>query len=810
MKLTLKNFRCYKDRTFEFNDGLTLISGPSGIGKSTILMAINFALFGTGLKLSTIGTNTCSVELVMKDIKIIRKKRPNHLIVNDRYEDDAGQSIIDKKFGESFHTTGYIDQNARNSFIMMSPNDKLGFLETFAFRDINLKELKEKCKEHISKTNDVLNDKQTKLTITSNMVSEMIIPEKFELEFLDKFKTEKNQQTTIKNERILSKNTVLKLRKKEEYLEKLQEQYHELELMNVSIQSIVDMNIELEETLNIISEEFNSYSNHQDNIEYYRNMLDYVISNRKRLELETRIKSDIEKLNEMRTSEKTEIMEEIKEIESKLWTDYNSKDEVLETIDNTKNYMKDIKKVERLKEQIKDDKVYNIDELHRNSKDVQDSLKLKNNIINVLKTQKEYICPCCNTKLQLINDELKLHDNITDYRDYDVDELTIEIENLMISKNTLEDDIRIYERNQLLQNEINTILETWDTDDDVTSESLQTDIIYLKQYMNEQISLETKRGKLQSKLDNDQFSQSFMSFNKNIQIMKKELEDIIQQSMNTEMSIDMNEDEIREHLQHEEHTMSKISDLKKNIEEIKHKVDKNNNKISSIKQVYTDKYNDNLTIECLNKKLDKTKQCISEMNEQRKYHEQRLKDIEIWLENKKQIEHYRSWTDKIIVLEQEVIECRKRHSAAVEMKDKIIQAESIAITNVIHTINTHANVYLESFFPDTPISVQLQPFKQTKNQLKPTINITIEYKGMEIDISMLSGGELSRIVLAYTLSLSEIFNTPLLMLDECTASLDQELTNDVFLSIKEHFNERNTIIIAHQVVTGTFDNVIIM
>ena len=84
----------------------------------------------------------------------------------------------------------------------------------------------------------------------------------------------------------------------------------------------------------------------------------------------------------------------------------------------------------------------------------------------------------------------------------------------------------------------------------------------------------------------------------------------------------------------------------------------------------------------------------------------------------------------------------------------------------------------------------------------------IEYKGMECDLQMLSGGEMSRIVLAYTLALAEMFNSPLLLLDECTSSLDQETTNHVFDAIKEHFNGKLTIIVAHQVVTGIFDRTI--
>ena len=128
--------------------------------------------------------------------------------------------------------------------------------------------------------------------------------------------------------------------------------------------------------------------------------------------------------------------------------------------------------------------------------------------------------------------------------------------------------------------------------------------------------------------------------------------------------------------------------------------------------------------------------------------------------------------------------------------------------NIIETINNHSQVYLDYFFPDNPILVKLQSFKETKKDNKPQITIDIDYKGMETDLESLSGGELSRVILAFTLALSEIFNSPILLLDESTASLDQESTTIVFDAIKENFKNKFVLIVAHQVVLGIFDNII--
>ncbi|MFC1801266.1 AAA family ATPase [Nanoarchaeota archaeon] len=70
--LRLKNIRSYTDQTIDFPEGSVLLSGDIGSGKSSILLAIEFALFGTDLDrlsgnaLLRKGTNEGMVELKFK------------------------------------------------------------------------------------------------------------------------------------------------------------------------------------------------------------------------------------------------------------------------------------------------------------------------------------------------------------------------------------------------------------------------------------------------------------------------------------------------------------------------------------------------------------------------------------------------------------------------------------------------------------------------------------------------------------------------------------------------------------------------
>ncbi|MEM3154082.1 MAG: SMC family ATPase [Candidatus Woesearchaeota archaeon] len=72
VSLTLKNIRSYTNATIEFPTGIVMLSGDIGSGKSTILLAIEFALFGllrgelSGNALLRNGTNEGFVELTFR------------------------------------------------------------------------------------------------------------------------------------------------------------------------------------------------------------------------------------------------------------------------------------------------------------------------------------------------------------------------------------------------------------------------------------------------------------------------------------------------------------------------------------------------------------------------------------------------------------------------------------------------------------------------------------------------------------------------------------------------------------------------
>lgn len=156
LKLTLKNFRKFTSAEFTFDQQLSLISGKSGQGKTTIFMAIMFALNGEGKKLPTYGKTSCIVTLVISNpnedsVTIIRTKRPNRLRVTvgsgKTLEDKEAQAVIDDLFPQ-YHM-GYMSQrtDSSKSFILMTPMDKMRYIEKMAFGGENVDQLINNCKE---------------------------------------------------------------------------------------------------------------------------------------------------------------------------------------------------------------------------------------------------------------------------------------------------------------------------------------------------------------------------------------------------------------------------------------------------------------------------------------------------------------------------------------------------------------------------------------------------------------------------------------------------------------------------------------
>ena len=176
MKLILQGFKCYDEQEFQFENGkLLLLSGPSGIGKSTVFQSLFWVLYGSLRNVySNNGTNgtglktKCSVTLSLNDyenFKVYRQKRPELLKVytSDKcYEDEVGQQIINEKFGtkEVFLACCYLQQNEKSTLLSSSLSERMDILNLISFSGDNPEEMINRIDENLKAYNSIFLDKE--------------------------------------------------------------------------------------------------------------------------------------------------------------------------------------------------------------------------------------------------------------------------------------------------------------------------------------------------------------------------------------------------------------------------------------------------------------------------------------------------------------------------------------------------------------------------------------------------------------------------------------------------------------------------
>lgn len=179
-KITIKNFALIDNTEIEFNEGLNVLSGETGSGKSIIIDAINFAL-GAKADRSCIryGTNECIVTVVfLVDNDEVKKvldeldvEYDDELIVKRKFTMDGKSSI--KVNGESFTggmlkkvTSLLVDVHGQSEhYSLLDNSNQLGVLDRFCKDELFF--LKQKLIEPVSKLKNTLQDLK-RLTVNSD------------------------------------------------------------------------------------------------------------------------------------------------------------------------------------------------------------------------------------------------------------------------------------------------------------------------------------------------------------------------------------------------------------------------------------------------------------------------------------------------------------------------------------------------------------------------------------------------------------------------------------------------------------------
>jgi DNA repair exonuclease SbcCD ATPase subunit len=807
--ITLTNFKTYESQTFNLgNSGLVLLSGVSGKGKTTILEAIYFCLYGKGSKVITHNKSSCKVQMLFNDFKIIRTKRPNILTVNDIHEDEAAQEIINNKFGNTFDVSSYVNQNYFKSFIYLSPVEKLSFLEKFAFNQFNLIDIKAKCKETIHEHQQQLIASTSKLELSKEILNNHVEPKLVEFPISC---NKKNIDKHINNENIKYKNTTIKIKKHNKHLRFLSCERHSTELFIVTNESTVNELKTIDSKLNqLIHDTNNTTYEGDDKLTEYKSILECIKQSKEYDTLKTTIQIHEEKLNIMKKREIDDINSRISQINEYHWEEYTNS-EIKELINEYEIFVSDIIELNRLEleytkyEWLTDDYITDLQlKTDKYSNDINIITDIYNNL--VLK-QKVYTCPSCKSHLKFDKDTVHLETHYKIDNTYTLEEITIEKADLEQLKAKLDKQLRKYKNELVMKQTINTQIQNIKVCYDEIKElkELKEDLDYIKSYKIEHESLDSEKHLLQSNLNNDTYSKSYNIDNNDLNILKSKFANLTS-NCDHETPHNYSEDEIKDIIREQKYQNESLQKLKQEEILIKNRQIELIDALEMTKISHLQTYGSVSTIADIDINITKCTNNIQKLLDIKTEQENILEQIELWKSYANEYDTYNGWKTNVCEYQKLEDVSKNKLSAVSTFKNIILEAESIALLHIVDEINTHCQIFLDMFFPEDPLIAQIVPFKESTS--KASINIEIQYKSMQCDISMLSGGESARVSLAFTLALSQIFNSPIIMLDECTASLDEELTNTVFNSIKSTFNDKLVIIVAHQISEALFDKVI--
>ena len=847
MRIKICGFKCHLDAEFTFtNNEMTLIKGISSAGKSSILQAIYFALYGNMRSIyNNAGiTKNLSVTLELPGIHIVRKKNPELLVVtlldnNSKervyepngsgyskelaYEDAIAQSIIDNHFGnrEVWKACSYIEQKSRCSLLSGSSSERMELLNALSFTGEN-------PKEYISKISNVLKEKN--LEFTAKQASFVTEIELYNSSVKDVKRTLSLDESNKLKQHICSLTNLEKSVYQEVCnFERMLGTYNYLENQIKALEIKVASYVEPTEQEAVITVEevrlnekqiisFQEYSTLKNKLSQELSKIQRDIENKNKLSqdlseannklailqekiinipnvnelINTVIDSkDIWKASNLEKERERSIKEcqELNLDENRISETLTELTERLQRYTYLEKYSNDYKRLIALEKEISNCEEGNLEELETLSRE-------KNLLIADLRKGLELLsCPSCKVPLRYRNGELSVGERnpVSEEEIRSAETELSQINSLILQSRkwlSLKDNMKNLEHISEIREELEQYL------------SRKESISSLSNLINRISNIKLEGPKLSSKVMTDiaEFQKCYFLKEdlekKNIVVeddskIKEELKELEEKYCMEQERVEKNQELLREH----QKKLKEMNRMKENMKKA---------------EVEKMKYQED--IKELNEKKSELGKINLDWNVKEKYEaikgelESEKKKLEEAEHGNKVVEKGKILTDK----REDVVRLQTDVEALTRLKLKAVEVECKQLEDTVNNINTILETTLPIFFNE-PITMRLLLYKQMKNKIKPGLNLEICYKGCKYDnVSNLSGGEGDRISLGLLLALNAVSNSPILLLDECVSSLDEDLKESCITAIKS-IPGKTVVVVDHDSgLEGFYDSVVKM
>lgn len=770
--IKLHNIRSYNEQTINLSEGASLLLGDIGSGKTTILLAIEFALFGlikgdvTGATLLRHGRNEGSVELEFeiqkKNVKIVRRlkrKRDSitqdsgHMIINNIKTEltpvelkskilemfGYPEDLLNKNTSLIYRYTVYTPQEEMKNILFESREDRLDILRKI-FNIDKYKRVRENALMYAKELRTTKKILESKLLDVDGLKSVL-------LERGDSLKNKddslKEAYDAISNAKILLKDKDSEIMNIQETIDKVAVLRKELAVLEANLKNSRDNGLRMEKDLN---------------------MVDY------------RIKEYENKLSDLGTIDQEEnaLRKSLRDSEDKLTKINAAKETIKERLESKQNDLKNMVVEDSASLKFKQDRIKkNLEQLEHKLKDYDEKKSSTERLlieINTLRINTQNskkildnlkdlsVCPTCMQNVDF-NHKIRITDR----------------ENISIFSN--EKKLKeLEEKRKILESEILKLKNDIDGlhDDEIELKSLEVK-------MENVVQLKTRKKQLQNEIDD---------------LLKKK-EKLDAMDINRLMEIISRNRKILSNIGVRKHIQESLESKRKEREQLQEQL--SNHSLLA----------------------DKTKEDFESKNSELEQYSSIEKDFKLKNNEKteimdklKELEIKKSLAEKDMeMLKKEIKKLEEDININIKLSEKInfmtelnhwltdyfVNLTGIIEKNIMHTIHREFNELFEEWFS---IIVQDQELDVSIDE---DFAPAIRQNNYDTSIDNLSGGEKTAVALAYRLALNKVINDfinniktkDIIILDEPTDGFSSEQL-DRMRDVLDALKVKQLIIVSHE------------
>lgn len=745
MKVAISGFRCYSEVELEFKDGITLIQGTSGIGKSTIFEAIYWCLYGSlrNIYHPLHPNKKCIVTITTPTITITRSTKPASLIIEYQGQTYHEQEVINRIFGtkDVWLSNSYLSQGSRCHWLDINADERLATIEYIVYSDQTPDVYLERATNHANKINEQVASRLSTYEVKSKMFQEQAPYDPKDV--VSNLKEQEEQLQTYKRE---LKAKQLQLQQQTLNLGKLEQL--KLELAN-NIKERSELDTVPYEKIAELEEQIKEYQRLQVTIQEYQKQ--NQLYERARLQYQqldpNNIIGSLTMIPNINDIHKQEVEyqlylkreQEIQSLRSML-----QEEPTIETQRILSQQILDQGKYDTYKHLLEQEQVL----LKQVTKLPEPSLERLNQLKTKISGQgyhQALECPTCKTKLELTGKCL------IPFNHPSIEEIKAAQEEIQL----LTTSIQLHQQLSSLRAKM------------IPCPEVHYNVAFLNQQLNIiQKLLSIQHVNVEAPLISSKILQAYINF-KSLPEAKPipELPNINVTSLRDQIN-----------RMHATNLKIKQLDAKKlqleaDIIKIESSLDNN---LSTI-------------IQSLEHEIQTLEQDIKRYQYATKMHKE-----------------YQT-----LIQEYEVLQAKyQEHYIANQLVSIIEHTEYTLLEDTINLFNQCLSEVTASLF-DEPITVKLELWKTSNKRTKPNIHLQISYKGIETNnYSSLSGGEATRLSLALMIAFWIVHPSPFLLIDESLSSINHQLRDQAIVTFKRFITVPVLIILHETSSEGLFDHVL--